>query len=122
MSSSRKNPPRQMSPFVAELVGKLPPPAAPIPTPAQILTGAYVSDNIPQEILDALPPEDVSLVQAAQSRGHRLVRVYWVTGQCALLLCPVGSDMPEPQMVLQAYERIEAQRFKDARPAGGRHD
>lgn len=77
---------------------------APIPGREEILATAYVSDNIPEHMFAALRDKDIRVIDAARRDGWRLVRVYWETGQSALLLCPPGSNMPEPHMVIKAYE------------------
>jgi hypothetical protein len=88
----------------AFLVSKLARLKTPIPSRQEILGTCYVSDNISKQMLEGLRKEHLEVIDAARRDGWKPVRVYWESGQSAILLCPPGSDMPEPQLVVQAYE------------------
>ncbi len=97
--------PRRTRPFVSQRLDKLAFLQNPILTPSEILSSAHVSDDIPPEMLATMPIEDARVLEEGRRAGCCLVHVYWPTGQSALMFCPPGRDIPEPNMVVQAYER-----------------
>lgn len=109
MTRRKKNPPKTASPFVTQLLGDLISLKTPILTTSEILNSAYVSDKIPPGILAALSTQDALMVEEGQRAGCQLVHVYWPTGESALMFCSPGSNMPDPNMVVQAYQRGIAQ-------------
>lgn len=69
----------------------------------EILAAAHVSDKVPRHILDELPPQQSLLIATGRLRGERLVYVHWFTGECALMFCRPGSDMPPLHLVIKSY-------------------
>lgn len=76
----------------------------------EILDSACVSDDLTPINLSTLPRQVKHQVDMSRAMGLRVVLVHWQTGQCAILPCPPGSDMPEPEMVINAYHLSTAQR------------
>lgn len=70
---------------------------------ADILASAHVSDKVPRHILDELPPQHAATLTRGRLLGGRLVYVHWLTGECALMFCAPGSNMPVPSNVIRGY-------------------
>lgn len=68
-----------------------------------ILAAAHVSDKVPRHILDELPPQHALTITKGRLLGGRLVYVHWPTGECALMFCTPGSNMPTPSNVIRGY-------------------
>ena len=118
MAHHKKKPSRSASSCVAQLANTLASLQAPLLGPNEILSSAYVSDNIPGHVLEQMSEDDARMVEAGRSAGSHLVHVYWRTGQSALMFCPPGCNMPAPHMVVQAYERTAPQSL--GKPNGAR--
>lgn len=69
----------------------------------EILARAYVSDDIGKAFPDGIPGELGSRISIEALRGNRVVLVYWTTGECAVMPCPPGTDMPSPLSIVTAY-------------------
>lgn len=70
---------------------------------ADILTGAYVSDDIRQVHPENFPPEVLAQIATSKLQGQRVVLVHWNTGEFAVMPCMPGTDMPSPENVIRAY-------------------
>lgn len=84
---------------------------------AAILAYAHVSDKIDQNFLHRLPLEVRVLVASARLVGERVVRVYWPTGEVAIMVCEPGSNMPAASRILDAFR--SAKQSGSTLPAGG---
>lgn len=76
----------------------------PYTTAADILANAQVSDSPEIMQLDQLDPANKLHIVTARLHGHHPVSVRWPGGQFALLLCEPGTNMPDPQKVIAAYQ------------------
>lgn len=76
----------------------------------EILASACVSDDLTSINPSSLPEQVKHQIDMSRAMGLRVVLVHWATGQQAILPCPLGSDMPEPEMVIKAYHFSTAQR------------
>lgn len=70
---------------------------------ADILTGAYVSDDLSQVHPESFPPEVLVQIATCKLQGERVVLVHWTTGEFAVMPCMPGTDMPSPANVIRAY-------------------
>ena len=75
------------------------------PTDAQILSTARVSDEVPRSILAELTEQQLAEAAVGRLQGGKLVHVYWPSGECALMFCAPGSDMPPPVNVIKGYRQ-----------------
>jgi hypothetical protein len=74
-------------------------------TSADILAQALVSDSPEIMQLDQLDPDTKLHIVTARLHGNHPVSVRWPGGQFALMFCEPGTNMPDPQKVITAYQQ-----------------
>lgn len=80
-----------------------PKPLGPDPSIEDILSTCLISDEPHVMCVETLPTHLQCAIQEAIRRGHRPVSVRWVTGEFAILMCVPGTDMPDPDKVVEAF-------------------
>lgn len=87
----------------------------PNPDSREILASVRICDDL-TPIDPATLPESVRLlIASSRLHGVHVVLAIWETGQYAILPCPLGSNMPAPEMVIAAYHQSTAQRQPSAK-------
>lgn len=100
---------------ILQIVQKKQPTSMPgLTSDTDILANAHVSDKVPRHLLEELSPQDALTICAGRLLGERLVYVHWPTGECALMFCASGSDMPEPPKVIRGFRSNPLQMQKGA--------
>lgn len=89
-------------------------------TSAEILAHARVSDSPEIMQLDQLDPGTALHIVTARLHGQQPVSVRWPGGQFALMFCEPGSNMPDPQKVIAAYQ--QCLQTSQVFPSGTHHE
>lgn len=76
---------------------------------AEIIGSAYISDNIRKAYPTGLPEELGALIATERLLGNHVVLVYWSTGECAVMPCLPGTDLPSPENIITAYRGCQMQ-------------
>lgn len=75
----------------------------------EILSTAYISDDVHKSFPDGLPEELDRQIAIEKLRGNQVVRVYWRSGEFALMPCMPGTNMPSPKDIITAYRGCQMQ-------------
>ena len=70
---------------------------------ADILAYALINDSPAVMGLDQLPPAVQAEIVTARLKGYHPVSVRWKTGEFALMFCELGTWMPAPEKILEAF-------------------
>ncbi len=89
-------------------------------TSAEILASAQISDTPEIMQLDQLDPATKLHIVTARLHGYHQVSVRWPSGQFALMFCEPGTNMPDPQKVITAYQ--QCLKTTSIFPKGNLHD
>ena len=76
---------------------------------AEIVGNAHISDNISKAYHTGLPKGLGALIATERLRGNHVVLVYWSTGECAVMPCLPGTDLPSPENIITAYRGCQRQ-------------
>jgi hypothetical protein len=75
----------------------------------EILANAYISDDIYKSFPNGLPEELEYRIALEKLRENQVVRVYWRTGEFAVMPCMPGTNMPPPADIITAYHGCQLQ-------------
>lgn len=70
---------------------------------SDILANALVNDSPEVMRVIELAPEIQIQIITARLMGYHPVSVRWMTGEFALMFCELGTNMPTPEKILEAY-------------------
>ena len=70
---------------------------------ADILANALINDSPAVIGIDQLSPEIQAEIVTARLKGYHPVSVRWKTGEFALMFCELGTWMPAPEKILEAF-------------------